>query len=413
MKRLAKPETAVVLRGDAVAGQLRRTSHGAVFEYEASFREAKHVAWDRGLSYRLPYATARVETLGTNLHPFFAGLLPEGLRLEALVRRVKTSRDDLLSLLVDAGADCIGDVSVVRDTDSRHEVTPAVDTAALSTLRFADILRESLAGKLGAEPTLPGVQEKVSAAMISLPVRAKSHSGAYILKLNPPAMPRLVENEHFFLRMARVAGLAVNRAELVHDRDNEAGLLVERFDRVRPKTGAAKAVHQEDACQFLDRYPADKYVLSYADIARGITELSSAPIVEMAKFLRLVAFSYLVANGDLHAKNVSLRTLLEDGRVELTPAYDVLSSLPYGDRSMALSFDGRDDNLKRAGFIAFGERHGVRRAATEAVLDELCDTAPSWIANLDEIGLDPRKTADLARAMKKRRGDLGGKRTGS
>jgi serine/threonine-protein kinase HipA len=124
-----------------------------------------------------------------------------------------------------------------------------------------------------------------------------------------------------------------------------------------------------------------------------------------------LAFSYLVANGDLHAKNVSLHTLPEDGRIELTPAYDVLSSLPYGDRSMALSFDGRDDNLKRAGFVAFGERHGVRRAATEAILDELCDVAPAWIARLDEIALEPKQTADLRRVMTKRRADLASTRT--
>ena len=406
MKR--KPDTAIVLRDDATVGQLRRTARGAEFVYEPSFRAAEHPAWDSGIAYRLPYEVAHVETRGTNLHPFFAGLLPEGLRLEALVRRVKTSRDDLLSLVVDAGVDCIGDISVIRDAASPRDATPVVDTTALAELRFADLLEESLAGKHGREPTLPGVQEKVSAAMISLPLKAKTGGNAQILKLVPPKMPRLVENEHFFLRMARASGLDVARAELVHDRDGAAGLLVERFDRAMSKAGVVSKLHQEDACQFLDRYPADKYVLSYADIANGITELASAPVVEMAKYLRLVAFSYLVANGDLHAKNVSLRT--RDGRVELTPAYDVLSTLPYGDRSMALSFDGRDDNLKRAGFVAFGERHGVRRAATEAILDELCDVAPVWIERLEEIGLEPRKRADLARVMKKRRGDLGTRR---
>jgi serine/threonine-protein kinase HipA len=409
MKRQAKPESAIVLRGDVVAGRLHRTPHGAVFQYEPGLREAEHPAWDRGIAYRLPFDRTRVETLGVNVHPFFAGLLPEGLRLEALVRRVKTSRDDLLSLLVDAGTDCIGDVSVVPDAGSTREVTPAVDIAALSTIRFADILRESLAGRNGPEPSLPGVQEKVSAAMISLPLRAKQGGVAHILKLNPPKMPRLVENESFFLQMARASGLQVARATLVHDVDGEAGLLVERFDRVASRGGRVSKLHQEDACQFLDRYPADKYVLSYADIARGIGELCSAPVVETARYLRLLAFSYLVANGDLHAKNVSLHTIPEDGRIEMTPAYDVLSSLPYGDRSMALSFDGRDDNLKRAGFVTFGERHGVRRAATESILDELCDVAPSWIARLQEIGLGPRKTQDLTRVMKKRRGDLGAK----
>lgn len=410
MKRTTKPDTAVVFRGDAMAGRIHRTPRGAVFEYEPALREADHAASDPGIAYRLPYATPRVETLGTNVHPFFAGLLPEGVRLRALVRRVKTSEDDLLSLLVAAGVDCIGDVAVVRDANVPQETTPTVDVAALSRLLFADVLAESLAGKRGLEPTIPGVQEKVSAAMISLPVRGAKGKDrrAYILKLNPERMPRLVENEDFFLRMARASGLVVARAELAHDRDGASGLLVERFDRVQDD-GSLRKVHQEDACQFLDRYPSDKYVLSYADIARGIGELSSVPIVETVKYIRLIAFSYLVANGDLHAKNVSLRTNADDGRVELAPAYDVLSSLPYGDRTMALSFDGRDDNLKRARVVAFGERFGVRRAATEAMLDELCDVAPEWIGRLDEIGLEPRRTADLTRVMKKRRADLAAK----
>src|SRR5204862_415986 len=153
----------------------------------------------RGIAYRLAGDEKRVETRGTNVHPFFAGLLPEGVRLRALLRRLKASADDLLTLLVASGADCVGDVSVVR---------------------------------------------------------------------------------------------------------------------------------------------------SLADLAAGVAELGSAPIVEVAKLVRLVAFSYLIANGDLHAKNVSLRTSHADGRIELTPAYDLVSTLPYGDRKMALALDGRDDNLK-------------------------------------------------------------------
>ena len=77
---------------------------------------------------------------------------------------------------------------------------------------------------------------------------------------------------------------------------------------------------------------------------------------------------------------------------------------------MALTLDGRDDNLRRKGLVAFGERHGVRSAATVSMLDRLCDEAPAWIARLDEIGLEPKRTADLARTMKKRRADLGAAR---
>ena len=395
----------MVWRGDVIAGRLTRTQDGGLFEYDKEFVAQQRPSWDRGLAYHLPYDSPRVETRGTNVHTFFAGLLPEGVRLRALVRRVKTSEDDLLSLLVAAGADCIGDVSVTQDEEA-PDVRPTIDLSRLSETSFRELLVESLAGKHGEEPMLPGVQEKISAGMISLPLRAaEGRRASFILKLTPEQTPRLVENEHFFLRMAADAGLAVARAELTRDRDGETGLLVERFDRVVSGRTVLK-VHQEDACQFLERYPADKYALSCADIARGVVELAAAPLPEVAKLLRLYAFSYLIANGDLHAKNVSLRTTL-DGRVELTPAYDVLSTLPYGDRSMALPLDGRDDNLKRATFIEFGERFGVRARATAAILDELCDVAPAWIARLDEIGLPARKTADLGRVMKKRRDDLG------
>ena len=409
MRRASVVASATVWRGDQRVGTLTRTQDGGAFEYDAAFLAEPRPAWDRGIGYRLPFSERRFETRGTNLHPFFAGLLPEGVRLRALERRVKTSPDDLLSLLVAAGADCVGDVSAtLHPTPSEGDApgfrSPTVDPSRLGEVRFAELLRQSLAGDRGHEPTLPGVQDKISAGVISLPLRSgRSKLGDFILKLNPDNAPRLVENEHFFLRMAAAAGLESARAELVHDRDGAAGLLVHRFDRVI-EGRVRRKVHQEDACQFLDRYPADKYALAATDIARGVAELASAPVAELAKLLQLFAFSYLIANGDLHAKNVSLRTC--DRIVALTPAYDVLSTLPYGDRRMALKLDGRDDNLTRSSFVAFGERFGVRTRSTELMLDELCDVAPEWIARLDEIGLSAKKTADLARVMEKRRGDL-------
>ena len=46
--------------------------------------------------------------------PFFAGLLPEGRRLDALQRAVKASADDEMTLLLAVGVDTTGDVQVVR-----------------------------------------------------------------------------------------------------------------------------------------------------------------------------------------------------------------------------------------------------------------------------------------------------------
>lgn len=150
--------------------------------------------------------------------------------------------------------------------------------------------------------------------------------------------------------------------------------------------------------------PADKYVLSVAQIAEGL-KVCAAPVPEALRLLRLVAFSYLIGNGDLHAKNISILERGPAGR-KLSPAYDLLSTLPYGDRKSALLFDGRDDNLRRKTLTAFGERFGVNRSATAAALDELCDRSSPWIERLDEIGFDARRTADLRRTLTKRRSDL-------
>ena len=153
-------------------------------------------------------------------------------------------------------------------------------------------------GSPKSEPTLPGVQEKVSASTISFPLRLSGRSAA-ILKLNPKDKPRLVENEAFFMQMAKSCGLEVAPTRLVHDRFDRPGLVVERFDRLwRKDEKRLSRVHQEDACQFLDRYPADKYRLTCAEIAGALLQLCVAPLPELARFIELVAFSYLIANGD-------------------------------------------------------------------------------------------------------------------
>jgi len=394
-----------VWRDGELAGSLLRTPRGSRFEYAREFLERHRES--HGIAVHLPVIGAAIETTGVNLHTFFAGLLPEGIRLQALQRAVKTSPDDLFSMLIAAGADTVGDVSVVRaGSPSTTAATPATDVARLEESSFPELLRASLAAMgVAPEPALPGIQEKVSAATIAFPLRGARARHAWILKLEPENLPRLVANEAFFMTMARALGVDVAPVRQVHDRDGSPGLLVERFDRVWSVADRRlHGVHQEDACQLLDRYPADKYRLSAGDLAQAL-DVCTAPVVDRARLVRLIAFSYLIGNGDLHARNVSV-VRGADG-LRLSPAYDLLSTLPYGDRKMALLVDGRDDNLKRQGLVAFGRRFGVRPAATTGILDELCDASPEWIDRVDEIGLDPKKSADLRRTMTKRRKDLG------
>ncbi|MET0284552.1 MAG: HipA domain-containing protein [Polyangiales bacterium] len=378
-----------VFKASVRAGELERTEHGARFTYAHDYASSP-------IAFTMPVRAEPYEVIGSNLHPFFANLLPEGLRLRALVRTVKTSEDDLFSLLVASGADTIGDV-VVSEGELPPERAPIADTAKLSEVSFNELLDESLRYDQGrGDVSIAGVQPKVSAAMISFPLRAKR--GSYILKLSPREFPRLVENEAFFMGVAKSAGIDVARTRVAHDRDGQAALLVERFDREQ-----GERLHQEDACQLLDRYPADKYRLSLREIA-DVLDVCSAPIAERLKLLRMQVFSCLICNGDMHAKNVSVRTRAT--RIELTPGYDLLSTLPYGDRSLALAIEGRDDKLKRAHVVSFGARIGLREPAVAAMVTGLSKHVAAALPRLGEIGLEAKRMANLERTMRTRLEDL-------
>ncbi|MDQ3266817.1 MAG: HipA domain-containing protein [Myxococcota bacterium] len=400
-------QVAEVWRDDARVGTITRTAHGSDFEYSQEFFQ-QHAGQKGGIAVHLPYSRRRTGTHGTNLHPFFAGLLPEGLRLRVLVSRTKTSEDDLLSLLIAAGTDTVGDLAVVPQGDQPREL--ALDTGRWKpeAVLFPELLAQSLARTRSGEdePLIPGVQEKVSASTVSFPLRPPGRR-AYLLKLNPEDKPELVQNEDFFMRMAKGCGLRVATTRLLRDREGNPGLLVERFDRRWLKQDQRLVrIHQEDGCQFLNRYPSEKYRLSCAELARGIQHTCAAPIPELARFLVLVAFSYLVGNGDLHAKNVSILADGPAGGFRLSPAYDLLTTLPYGDRRMAMKLEGRDDNLTRAHLIAFGARHGVNARAVGKLLDRLSTAARPWIARLEEIGFDRRRTKFLRETIRKRLQDL-------
>ncbi len=388
-----------IFRNAVRVGELRRTPEGgAVFEYRSDFFEA-HKSLPGGIATHLPFAQRIIPAREGNLHAYFAGLLPEGMRLRALLARTKTSEDDLFTLLVAAGPDCVGDLFPILPGVSLDPFSGAREEAAdLDKVSFEDLFKKSIGSFV--EPAVAGVQEKLSPSMISFPFAARGKR--WILKLNPADKDLLVENEAFFMTMARECGLDVARTHLVHDRDGAAGLLVERFDRQRDGK-RWRGVHQEDACQLLNRYPGEKYRLDSGDLARALAGCDSPP-AECARLIELIAFSYLIGNGDLHAKNVSVSA--GRGALQLSPAYDLLSSRPYKDLKLALKFEGRDDNLKRSDLIEFGRRFGVPAAAVESRVGRLIEKATPFLPRLEEIGFGDKLTRQLRDFMKKRLADL-------
>ncbi|MEZ6014950.1 MAG: type II toxin-antitoxin system HipA family toxin [Planctomycetota bacterium] len=330
---------------DQHVGRSTRTALGCELRYHIAGLDPK-VA----VSHRLPVRAEPYVVNGVNLLPYFAGLLPEGLRMRAIA----------------------------------------------------------------------GIQPKVSAFRLTLPVRTTGRrttggrttggrtsrrSSECILKLEPDELPCLVANERFFMTLAREAGLDVARVSEVTDPSGCSALLVERFDRsIDPLTGRVVKYAQEDACQLLGHYPADKYRVALHEFAQAL-EVCDAPLQARLDLLRVVAFSYLIANGDMHGKNISVHTA--DGITRLAPVYNLLSTLPYGDDRMALKIEGRDKRLQRKDFVAFGERVGVRGVATERMLSTLVKRVGRRLGDaakpaLASIGLDERATRHLERTIEER-----------
>jgi serine/threonine-protein kinase HipA len=395
LEQLRAIAEADVYKGGAKAATLTRTAAGVEFRYLDGWSGPP-------VATTLPVGSAPVVRSGGALPAYFAGLLPEGRRLGALQRAVKTSADDELSLLLAVGADAIGDVQVVPAGVAPAEVPPRIAVEDIDQTSFADLLVEL--GIRAQRTALPGVQDKTSAAMINLPITRAGER--YILKLNPVgAYPGLVENEAFFLQAARKSGLAVPSNRLVTDRVGAPGLLVRRFDRLTVD-GQVQALAVEDGCQAADRPPADKYLLGADRTFAALAAVCDAPVVAGRDLIRYLAFAYLTGNGDAHAKNFSVVRSL-DGEWRVAPVYDVPCSYVYGDKTMALSINGRSGgDFPADAFIALGEKLGVPGRAIQRSLSELAAQADRWLPDLDQLPFDRGQVGKLRRVIDRRRGQL-------
>ncbi len=205
------------------------------------------------------------------------------------------------------------------------------------------------------------------------------------------------------MTLARACGIATAETLLIEDSVGACGLLVARFDRTRNKDGSTVRLPQEDMCQALGRFPADKYDIPGEVLFEGLAH-TRAPLVQRLRLLERFAFAYVIANGDMHAKNISLWH--RNGVWALAPTYDMLSTLPYGDQHMAIHLENRNTKFKRKHFLALASRFAITERAVTHMLDRLLSRIATHAIHLETIGLTPQKTAHLARTIAQRARDL-------
>jgi serine/threonine-protein kinase HipA len=351
----------VVFKAGIPAATLTSTDGVSHFEYLPDYAGARLPA----VATTLPVTSTPITLNGGATPAFFAGLLPEGLRLNALARRIKTSQDNELALLLEVGGDPIGDVQVLA-----LGVQPNTQSDALEIPKDAvgldfNAIRGEYAGSRASG--LAGYQDKVSSRMLNAP--AKFRDRDYILKLNPVDAPFVVENEAFFMAKAQECGLGTATYQLLTDANGVNALLLERWDRP-VKDGLKKRLAAEDACQVLNLYPASKYDVSFETAASALLDLCPAVGPGALALFKQVVFAWLTGNGDVHTKNLSVLQTT-DGEWRISPSYDLVSTIFYDDRTMALTADGLDSGWRRGTLLKVAETLGLPSVVANKVIDQL------------------------------------------
>lgn len=364
------PSALAVLLQGRLAGVLRPgVAAGAyVFTYESAWRTAPDAF---PLSLSLPLASQVHD--GPAVAYYLRGLLPDSeTRLNAIAHRYGVPADDPFALLAHIGEDCPGAVQFARleRVADLEAGTGGVDW--LSDADVAAILRDLSAENATGRPesgtgqfSLPGALAKV--ALTWDPARRRWGRPAgriattHILKPPLRGVKYHNENEHLCLALARAVGFPAAASAILRLEDQTA-IVVERYDRER-QGKIVRRLHQEDISQALGVNPRLKYVVEGAPgIAEAVTllrEQSAHGLEDTYRFLRAVAYNWIIAGTDAHPRNYSL-LIASRGAVALAPLYDLASAL-------LLATKTKDEDLRLAMSVGGQTRLGdINRAAWNA-----------------------------------------------
>lgn len=374
-------ELAVWLYGEPVAIVDRKRGRPRLSYTEEAL--GRHDLGTPLLSLSLPVGTQHY-TQGV-VRPFLDGLLPEGEPRKSIARDLGLRADDTYGLIEALGRDCAGAV-VIQPLEDPPPLTPTTTTAERLTPKEI----EALVGDLRSAPlgaggrvrvSLAGIQEKLLLTRMPDGSWGRPVDGTpstHILKPEIAAYPHTVENEAFCMRIAKHLDLDVAAVETTEIAGRKL-IVVERYDRVVGPDGSVERIHQEDFCQATGTPPETKYeedggpsLRRVADILRSVAAPGS-----LEKLARAVTLNAVLGNGDAHAKNLSLLHRATGG-ISLTPLYDLMCTLHYGDSRLAMYVDSvqRTDRVTAERIVNEAVRWGLSPIVATEVVEDLLDRAP-------------------------------------
>ncbi len=319
---------------------------------------------------------------------FLDGLLPEGESRRVIARDFGLPENDTFGLIRALGRDCAGALVIQPVDDPPPPFATTVTAELLTDDEIAGLVANLRSAPLGVggrvRISLAGVQEKLLLTRMPDGRWGRPVDGTpstHILKPEVAAYPHTVENEAFCMRMAQRLGIVAAGIETIVIGGRKL-IVVERYDRSVDPDGRVHRFHQEDFCQAIGVPPSRKYQEDGGPSLRqmaGIVQ-AVASFASVEALLRIVALNIVLGNGDAHAKNFSL-VYDSPGRLRLAPAYDLMSTLAYGDSRLAMYIDNvrRMDRVTADRIVNEAVGWGMSRLRATDIIDQLIDAVPSAI----------------------------------
>ncbi|HEX3973070.1 MAG TPA: HipA domain-containing protein, partial [Stellaceae bacterium] len=179
--------------------------------------------------------------------------------------------------------------------------------------------------------------------------------------------------------LGRAAGLVTPVIALVAMPDGlPPALIVERVDIRESKTDT-RLLALEDFCSVLELPSQDKYKSTMERVARAVRPLSTTPEEDAVIVLKRALFAWLIADGDMHLKNLALLKIAERGAkqfysVRMAPLYDAVTTRVFPNLKhdrIALKLNGKDDNLRRIDFRALATNAGLHSSDADIAIDDM------------------------------------------
>ncbi|PXY46523.1 HipA domain-containing protein [Flavobacterium hydrophilum] len=202
--------------------------------------------------------------------------------------------------------------------------------------------------------------------------------GDYILKPQSADFRFMPEVEDLTMHLARLFKIETAEHTLIRTSTGELAYITKRFDRKKDKK-----IHIEDLCQLSELLTEQKYKSSYERVGKIIKQYTTNSGLDVIKYFRLVLFSFLTGNNDMHLKNFSL--IHTDKGILFSQAYDLLNvSLiyPQDHEELALTLSGRKNKIKRTDFDQFASGLGIAEIVRDNIYKDFSkqsEKIPDWI----------------------------------